>query len=244
MDIPTQVLVVDDEEIMRDSCSQILSSLKCSVKVSESGEKALDIMKDEFFDIVILDLKMPGMSGMEVLKRIKEDSPDTIVIVITGYATIDSAVEAMKNGAYDFIAKPFMPDRLRVIVNRAMEKRKLILKNLYLQRELETALESDDIIGQSGVMRDVGDLVTKVGPSDSTVIITGESGTGKELVARAIHNHSQRKEMPFVTVDCSTLVENLFESELFGHVKGSFTGATATKHGRMELANSGTIFLN
>lgn len=244
MDIPTQVLVVDDEEIMRDSCSQILSSLKCSVKVSESGEKALDIMKDEFFDIVILDLKMPGMSGMEVLKRIKEDSPDTIVIVITGYATIDSAVEAMKNGAYDFIAKPFMPDRLRVIVNRAMEKRKLILKNLYLQRELETALESDDIISQSGVMRDVGDLVTKVGPSDSTVIITGESGTGKELVARAIHNHSQRKEMPFVTVDCSTLVENLFESELFGHVKGSFTGATATKHGRMELANSGTIFFD
>lgn len=244
MDIPTQILVVDDEEVMRDSCRQILSALKYDVKVSESGNEALDLMKSEFFDIVILDLKMPGIGGMEVLKRIRKDNSDTIVIVITGHATIDSAVEAMKNGAYDFVAKPFTPDRLRAIVNRAIEKRKLMLKNLYLQRELETIIKSDDIIGKSTGMREVNDLIQRVGPSDSTVLITGESGTGKELVARAIHNHSHRKEMPFVTVDCSTLVENLFESELFGHVKGSFTGATATKHGRMELANSGTIFFD
>ena len=244
MNILTQVLVVDDEEIMRDSCSQILSGLKCGVKTSESGDEALDLMKNEFFDIVILDLKMPGICGMEVLQRIKEDSPDTIVIVITGYATIDSAVEAMKNGAYDFIAKPFTPDRLRVIVNRAIEKQQLTLKNIYLQRELETTLELDDIIGQSKALRKVNDLVRKVGPSDSTVLITGESGTGKELVARAIHSSSHRNQMPFVTVDCSTLIENLFESELFGHVKGSFTGATTTKHGRLELANRGTIFFD
>lgn len=244
MSIPANILVIDDEETMRDSCRQILSGIKCNVKVAETGNVGLDLMKKEFFDIVILDLKMPGLSGMEVLKKIKENNPETIVIVITGYATVNSAVEAMKGGAYDFLPKPFTPEELRVIIKRAIEKRKLTLENIYLQRELKTSLESDIIIGKSKVMHEINELVKKVGPTGSTVLITGESGTGKELVARAIHTNSMRKTMPFVTVDCSTLVENLFESELFGHVKGSFTGATATKHGRLELANNGTVFFD
>jgi len=244
MAISTNILVVDDEEIMRDSCRQILSGIRCRVSVAEDGYEGLELIKGESFDIVILDLKMPGLSGMEVLKKIKEDDPEAIVIVITGYATVDSAVEAMKSGAYDFLPKPFTPDELRVIVRRALEKRKLALENLYLRRELETSLKSDVIIGQSKAIQGVKELIKKVGPTDSTVLVSGESGTGKELVARAIHYHSPRKQGPFVTVDCGSLVENLFESELFGHVKGSFTGATATKHGRFELANEGTIFFD
>jgi DNA-binding NtrC family response regulator len=181
---------------------------------------------------------------MEVLKKIKDKNPETIVLVITGYATVDSAVEAMKNGAYDFLPKPFTPEELRVIIRRAIEKRKLRLENLHLQRELEINQKSDVIIGQSKAMLRIHQLVQKVGPTGSTVLITGESGTGKELIARSIHKHSIRREKPFVAIDCSTLVENLFESELFGHVRGSFTGASATKHGRLELANGGTIFFD
>ena len=229
---------------MRDSCLQILAGKPYQVDTASSGNEALDFMKKAFFDIVILDLKMPGLSGMEVLKKIKEDNPETIVIVITGFATVESAVEAMKGGAYDFLPKPFNPDELRVVVRRAAEKRKLRIENLYLQTELESTLTQNQIVGNSQALKDIADLVHKVGPTGSTVLITGESGTGKELIARSIHQNSSRKEMPFVTVDCSTLVENLFESELFGHVKGSFTGATTTKHGRLELANGGTVFFD
>jgi DNA-binding NtrC family response regulator len=187
---------------------------------------------------------MPGLSGMEVLKKIKEDDPEAMVIVITGYATVESAVEAMKMGAYDFIPKPFTPDSLRVIVKRALDRRKLALENVLLRDELKAGFEPGVIIGQSKSMKEVEQLVQKVGPTDTTVLIYGESGTGKELVARAIHCYSGRTDKPFVAVDCGSLVENLFESELFGHVKGSFTGATATKYGRFELANGGTLFFD
>ncbi len=238
------ILVVDDDEVIRDACDQLLSGMKYDVKLAADGKDGLEKIKKEAFDIVILDLKMPGLSGMELLKIIKEDNPETIVIVITGYATVESAVEAMKLGAYDFLPKPFTPEELRIIIRRAIDKRKLTLNNLFLKRELDSNQEFEMIVGKSQGMRQILKLIDKVGPTDSTVLITGESGTGKELVARAIHRHSARREMPFVTVDCSTLVENLFESELFGHVKGSFTGATATKHGRLELANSGTVFFD
>ena len=245
MNAPLQVLIVDDEETMRDSCSQIISGMgEQHIQIAENGDKALEIMRKAFFDIVILDLKMPGTSGIDVLKQIKNDNPETIVVVITGYATVESAVEAMRIGAYDFLPKPFTPEELRIILRRAIEKRRLRRENIYLQQELKKNLDLDTIIGQSRSMREISDLVKKVGPTDSTVLITGESGTGKELIARAIHNHSPRKSSSFVTVDCCTLVENLFESELFGHVKGSFTGATATKHGRLELANNGTVFFD
>jgi len=235
---------MDDEESMRDTCQQTLSRDGNIVKVAESGSEGFAMLERESFDLIILDLKMPGLSGMEVLKKIKEDDPGAMVIVITGYATIESAVEAMKTGAYDFIPKPFTPDSLRAIVRRALDRRELALENVLLRSELKASFGPDVIIGQSKSMKKVEELVRKVGPTDTTVLISGESGTGKELVARAIHRYSSRKGKPFVAVDCGSLVENLFESELFGHVKGSFTGATATKYGRFELANGGTLFFD
>jgi len=238
------ILIIDDEETMRDSCRQTLSRDGNNVEVAQDGSKGLAMLQSQSFDVVILDLKMPGLSGMEVLKKIKEQDYDAMVIVITGYATVESAVEAMKCGAYDFIPKPFTPYSLRAIVNRAMERRKLALENVLLRSELQASFGPEVIIGQSASMKKVEELVRKVGPTDTTVLICGESGTGKELIARAIHRHSARCDKPFVAVDCGSLVENLFESELFGHVKGSFTGATATKYGRFELANGGTLFFD
>jgi len=238
------ILVIDDEATMRDSCRQALSRDGNRVEVAEDGLKGLAMLAKESFDLIILDLKMPGLSGMDVLKKIKDSDPEAMVIVITGYATVESAVEAMKRGAYDFIPKPFTPDSLRVIVKRALDKRALALENVLLRDELKASLGPDVILGRSKVMKAVEKLVQKVGPTDTTVLITGESGTGKELIAKAIHRHSSRKDKSFVAVDCGSLVENLFESELFGHVKGSFTGATATKYGRFELANGGTLFFD
>ena len=244
MSSSSSILIIDDEEVMRDSCEKILSKMGCRTEVAEDGLKGLDMLKAQSFDLIILDLKMPGLDGMEILRMIQDEGLQAEVIVITGYATVESAVEAMKLGAYDYIPKPFTPDALRLIAGRALEKRELALENLFLRQELEAILGPDAIVGQSKAMREVAELVKKVGPTDSTVLICGESGTGKELVARAIHRHSERRNKAFVTVDCGGLVENLFESELFGHVKGSFTGAIATKHGRLELANGGTIFFD
>lgn len=240
----SNILVIDDEEVMRDSCQKILSKPGCRIEVAEDGIKGLNAFGTQGFDVVILDLKMPGLDGMEVLRIIKEQSPQTEVVVITGYATVESAVEAMKRGAYDFIPKPFTPDALRLVTDRALEKRQLTLENIFLRQELETVLGPEALVGKSKAMMKVAELVKKVGPTDSTVLICGESGTGKELVARAMHRHSERRKRPFVVVDCGSLVANLFESELFGHVKGSFTGAVATKHGRFELANGGTLFFD
>jgi len=244
MPMQANILVIDDEETMRDSCRQTLSRSGNRVEVAEDGLSGLAMLEKESFDLVILDLKMPGLSGMEVLNKIKEGDPEAMVIVITGYATVESAVEAMKIGAYDFIPKPFTPDSLRVIVKRALEKRELALENVLLRGELKASFGPEVIVGKSESMKKVEELVRKVGPTDTTVLISGESGTGKELVARAIHRYSSRQDKPFVAVDCGSLVENLFESELFGHVKGSFTGATATKYGRFELANGGTLFFD
>ena len=244
LSILANILVIDDEEVMRDSCKQVLSRQGHSVKLAEDGYQGLELLKKKSFDLVILDLKMPGIDGMEVLEKIKESSPETVVVVITGYATVESAVEAMKRGAYDFLPKPFTPEEFRLIIERALEKKRLILENIYLRQELEVKRKSDVIIGKSKVMQKVYELIRRVGPTDSTVLILGESGTGKELVAKAIHHHSQRKNKPFVIVDCGALVENLFESELFGHVKGSFTDAASTKHGRFEVANGGTLFFD
>jgi len=244
MNSQANILVVDDEETMRDSCQQALSQDGNRVKVAEDGSTALAMLEKESFDLVILDLKMPGLSGMEVLEKVKEEYPEVVVVVITGYATIESAVEAMKKGAYDFIPKPFTPDSLRVIVKRALEKRRLSLENILLRTELKGRFGPEVIVGQGTSMQKVEELVRQVAPTDSTVLISGETGTGKELVARAIHSQSSRNDKPFIVVDCGGLVESLFESELFGHVKGSFTGATETKYGRFEVANGGTVFLD
>ena len=239
-----KILVVDDEESMREGCVQVLAEEGYKALAAETGEHGLKMAREESFDLVILDLRMPGLCGLEVLKKLRDDDPDIIVIVITGYVTIDSAVEAMKQGAYDFLPKPFSPEVLVEIVKRGWEKRRLVLENVCLHRELNGRIGQDTIIGQSVAMRKVAELVNKVASTDSTVLISGETGTGKELVANATHRASDRRNKPFVVVDCGALVETLFESELFGHVKGAFTGAIETKHGKFELANGGTIFLD
>ncbi len=239
-----KILIVDDDESMRDACSQALSKEQYNTSLAESGEKASDLFKREIFDVVILDLKLPGMSGMDVLKKIKEESHETSVIIITGYPTVDSAIEAMKIGAFDYLVKPFSPEELRIVIKKALINRNLMLENIYLRKELESITEFEFVVGDSKAMKQVLELVKQVSPTDTTVLITGESGTGKELIARMIHKFSLRRKHPFVVVDCGALVESLFESELFGHEKGSFTGAIAKKHGRFEIANEGTIFLD
>lgn len=239
-----RILVIDDDEVIRDSCFHILGRGARTIKTAEDGRKGLETLAKEHFDAVILDLKMPGMSGMEVLKRVSEEYPDIAVIVMTGYATIDSAVEAMKLGACDFIPKPFSSESLRLIVKKAMGKRRLKSENAAPTSQLRPEIKPDILIGQSRAIKEIRMLVEKVAPTDTTVLITGESGTGKEIIAKHIHSRSKRQNKVFVTVDCGALVETLFESELFGHVRGSFTGADSTKYGRFELANGGTLFLD
>jgi DNA-binding NtrC family response regulator len=238
------ILVIDDDEAIRDSCSQVFKKDGKTAKTAKDGLEGMKLFKKEFFHAVLLDLKLPGLDGMEILSRIKKENPKTPVIIITGYASIESAVEAIKRGASDYLPKPFTPEQLRIIVNKALDSRKIILENIYLREELEKISEFDMVVGKSKAMEKVLDIVRRISSSESTVLISGESGTGKELLAREIHNHGPRKKAPFVVVDCGALVETLFESELFGHVKGSFTGAYETKHGRFEVANGGTIFLD
>ncbi len=240
-----RILIVDDKEAMRDACSQVLAPEGFVLKEASSGEEAFGIIKRQSFDLIILDLKMPHMDGMEFLRRVQKEIPDTAIVVITGYPSIETAVEAMKLGATDFLPKPFTPDVLRLTVRRALSGARMARENMLLRSQVEECRGRDhELIGESEAMRQIFDLVQRVGPTDSTVLVMGESGTGKELVARAIRNNSPRRDKPFVTVDCGALVGTLFESELFGHTKGSFTGATSMKHGRLELANGGTIFFD
>ena len=238
------VLVVDDEQIMQDSCSRILVKEGYNVSTADCGEAALEQCDRESYDLVLLDLKMPGMGGIKTLSRLKEMDPGITILIMTGYPSIETAVRAIKLGAYDYITKPFTPDALRFAINRALERKHLIVENQHLRHQLKAKNETDVIIGQSQAMRNIYELVRRTAPTDSTVLITGESGTGKELIARAIHNYSLRDEKEFITVDCSALVETLLESELFGHVKGSFTGAIQAKYGSFELANGGTFFFD
>jgi DNA-binding NtrC family response regulator len=239
-----RILVVDDEEIVLKSCRKILEGGGHQVFTALSGQEAFDLLEKEPIDIVITDIKMPGMDGMEILGRVKEKYPDVLVIIITGYSTVQSAVQAMKLGAFDYIPKPFTPDEVLVVVEKALEKKSLIYENIYLRKELEAKYGFENIIGSSPKMQEVYKLIRKVAPTDSTVLIRGESGTGKELIARAIHFNSPRKQKPFVPVDCGVLSQELLESELFGHVKGSFTGAIVTKPGLFEIADGGSIFLD
>jgi DNA-binding NtrC family response regulator len=244
MDWEANILVVDDEESMRDSCQQALSREGNTVEVAEDGATGLAMLRKKPFDLVILDLKMPGLSGMEVLQRIREEAPEIVVIVITGYATVESAVEAMKQGAYDFIPKPFIPESLRMIVKRGLEKRKLTIENVLLRAQLRDKSGADGIVGQSKTMQKVSELARQAASADTAVLISGEAGTGKELVARVIHSLSSRSDKPFIVVDCGVLDESLFESELFGHAEDPTSGVAETKYGRFEVANGGTVFLD
>ena len=238
------ILIIDDDETILDSCSQVLQKDGYDIKTAKDGDKGLKAFKKELFHVVILDIRLPGIGGMEILAKIKGENPETPVIIITGYGSIGSAVEAIRQGAFEYLTKPFTPEELRASIRKALESRKVYFEGIYLREELERITELDMVVGKSAIMNNVMDIVRRVSPSESTVLITGESGTGKELIAREIHNLSFRRDAPFVVVDCGALVETLFESELFGHVKGSFTGANVTKHGRFEVANGGTIFLD
>jgi two-component system response regulator PilR (NtrC family) len=239
-----KILVVDDEQSLRDVLSIMLKRAGYAVTSARDGEEAIELLNREIFDLVITDLRMPKIDGMEVLKAVKSASPETVVLIITAFATADSAVEAMKQGAYDYLTKPFQVDEVQLIIRNALEKRRLTTENMLLKREMASQSSFAQLVGQSEAMQKVFDIVRKVADSKSNVLICGESGTGKELVARAIHYNSARSALPFVAVNCSAVPETLLESELFGHMKGSFTGAISNKAGLFEIANGGTIFLD
>ncbi|KPJ78757.1 MAG: Fis family transcriptional regulator [Deltaproteobacteria bacterium SG8_13] len=240
----TRILIVDDEVIMRESLSGWLARDGHAVETAASGEEALEKLGKSRFDILLVDIKMEGISGLEVLRRVNENDPDVAIVMITAYGSIATAIEAMKNGAHDYLLKPFDPNQLGVLIEKIVEHQAQVRENLYLKEQFKERTRFESMIGQSLPMQKVFDLIRDVAPSDATVLITGETGTGKGLAAKAIHTNSPRCEGPFVIVNCGAIPEHLMESELFGHQKGAFTDAKETKRGRLELAHGGTLFLD
>jgi len=238
-------MVVDDELIVRESLAAWLEKEGATVDRAESGEQALDFMQQHLYDILFVDIKMPGMGGFALLEKVKQGFPATVVVIITAYGTVDHAVKAMKLGANDFLVKPFDPEGLGLLIAKLMEHKRLLEETQYLRQEMARCWGgSDEIIGQSRNMVELFDTIMEVAPSDSSILILGETGTGKELVARAIHAHSKRMGGPFVPINCGAIPESLMESEIFGHEKGSFTGAIRPKKGLIEVAEDGTLFLD
>ena len=238
------ILIVDDEESVRDSLFSWFTEDGFRVECVENARKALSMLESDNFDIILADIKMPGMDGLEMLRRIKSLKSDSIVIVMTAFATVDTAVKALKDGAFDYVTKPFDPDDLTHLIRNATKQISLTEENETLKKKIVSLENVEDLIGSSEAMKQVLDEVERVAQTNSSVIITGESGTGKELVARAIHANSPRKFFPFVSVHCGALTESLLESELFGHEKGAFTGAMYNRKGRFEMADNGSIFLD
>ncbi len=245
-DEEVRILVIDDELKICETCVRVLSKMGWHADFALSGYDAMRLIEERPFDVVVTDLKMSSMGGMEVLRRVKEHYPETMVIVITGYATVSSAVEVMKMGACDYLPKPFTPEELRGVVSNALKERQAILQSRKAMNDASSVLRPSrhQLIGASRKIKAVVSMIEKVAPTDSTVLIYGESGTGKELIARAIHANSRRAEEVFFAVDCGTLGGNLLESELFGHLKGAFTGAYKDKEGIFKLADKGTVFLD
>jgi two-component system response regulator PilR (NtrC family) len=239
-----RILVVDDEQSMREFLEIFFRRESYDVVTAGDVESALVAIESDDFDVVISDIKMPGRSGLDLLRAVKEVSPDTVVIMITAFATTETAIAAMKEGAYDYVTKPFKVDELRLVVEKALEKKLLTLENTRLRKELRTQLKNRSLVGTSAAMQKVYDLIGQVAGTKTNVLLSGDSGTGKELVARAIHDQSERRERAFVAVNCGAIPENLLESELFGHVKGAFTGAVQNKAGLFEMADAGTLFLD
>jgi DNA-binding NtrC family response regulator len=239
-----KILIVDDENIMRESLAGWLERDGHQVQTACSGEEALERCGANHFDILLVDIKMEGMSGLEVLRRVKENDADVAIVMITAYGSIATAIEAMKNGAFDYMLKPFDPNELGVLIDKIIRHQQQARENLYLREQFKERTRFENMIGQSAAMQKVFDLICDVATADSTVLITGETGTGKGLAAKAIHSHSRRCHGPFVVVNCGAIPEHLMETELFGHMKGAFTDAKETKKGRLELAHGGTLFLD
>jgi DNA-binding NtrC family response regulator len=259
-DVPTRVLVVDDDAIVAESIASLLARCGYGSTFATSGEQAIQLVEDSYrvvqpksggsarapqpIAVVIADMAMPGMSGLDLIRKMRQSHPEVVPIVITGYGTIEAAVKSIRHGAIDYLTKPVVDDELRIAVEKAVRQHALLAENLSLRHQLEERYGLDNIIGSDARMRRLYDVIAAVAPSKTTVLMCGESGTGKSLIARAIHRNSPRAEKPFVEISCGSIPETLLESELFGHVKGAFTGAHATKAGRFLAAHTGTLFLD
>jgi DNA-binding NtrC family response regulator len=239
-----KILIVDDELVVRDSLGKWFSSEGYTARPTGSAREALETIQQMEFDIALIDIKMPGMDGMELQSRLHDADPDLTVIIMTGYASVETAVQALKHGAYDYITKPVDPDELSHLVANALEHKRARREVVRLRENLQEVFPSTELIGKSAAMKKVTELIEMVAPTEATVLITGESGTGKEVVARAIHAAGPRRYMPMVTIHCGALTETLLESELFGHEKGAFTGAQYRKKGKFEIADGGSVFLD
>jgi two-component system response regulator PilR (NtrC family) len=240
----SRILVVDDEESIREFLEIMLRKEGYEVTTAEDGQKALDTIKKKSFDLVISDLQMPNMTGLELLKNVRDQYPDLLFMMITAFGTTETAVEAMKLGAYDYITKPFKIDEVRIVIGNALRSKNLEVENRTLKKELGKEYSFQSLVGNSESMHRIFDMVKRVSGTPTNVLITGESGTGKEVVAKAIHFNGPLKDKPFVTINCGAIPENLMESEMFGHKKGSFTGAVVDKAGLFEVADGGTLFLD
>jgi DNA-binding NtrC family response regulator len=238
------ILVVDDDKLVNEFINETLTRAGYSVHSALSGPEALKLMEETDYDLILTDVRMPEMDGITLLMKIKAVSPDSVVVVITAYGTIENAVDAMRKGAYDYILKPFSPDEIEIVVRRGLEHRTLALENKVLRAQIRDKYSFENIVGQNRKLLDIFDLIQTAANSKATILLTGESGTGKELVAKAIHYNSPRKDMPFIRINCAALPENLIESELFGHEKGAFTGAIKQTKGRFELADGGSLLLD
>ncbi|KAB2909917.1 MAG: sigma-54 dependent transcriptional regulator [Ignavibacteriales bacterium] len=239
-----KILVVDDEKIFRESLFHWFEEEGFEVIPVDSGEEALKVFDVDKFDIILLDIKMPGMSGLELLAKIKQIDPNSTVIMITAFASVSTAIQALKEGAYDYVTKPVDPDELTHLIHKALKDRELLRENIKLRERIDDLTRPENLIGESPGMKKIYELINTVANADTTVLIYGESGTGKELVAKAIHINSPRKYFPMITVNCGALTESLLESELFGHERGAFTGAQYKRKGKFEIADNGTIFLD
>mgnify|MGYP001267460624 CR=1 FL=1 len=242
--LSAKILIIDDKENIRRLLSSSLSDHGYEIETAENGLEGMGKFQDTIFDIVITDVRMPGMNGLEVLEAVKEINPDTCVIVITAFSDMDDAIKAMKSGACDYLRKPFKLNEIRQAVEKALITKNLLIENRLLRREVEEKYSFSQIISKSSIMKNVFDFINSVSNSSSNILITGETGTGKELVARAIHNKSNRKDKPYVIINCAAIPDNLLESELFGYVKGAFTDAVNDKPGTFEEAENGTLFLD
>ena len=238
------ILIVDDEASVRDSLYQWFKADGYRVDTADEAISALKKLQESPWDIILLDIKMPGMDGIELQNRIKQIDKNIVTIIITAYASVDTAIQALKDGAFDYVTKPIDPDDLSRLIRNAIEKRRLVTENTQLRQQIEELLLPDEVVGESPAMKKVMEMVNTVAKTDSTVMILGESGTGKELIARAIHSRSSRRYFPIITINCGAYPEGLLESELFGHEKGSFTGAMYQRKGKLEMADKGTLFLD